>query len=166
MLELNLYKNNDSTSAQYGKAYARVDQKETYTIDSLAEHMADHNTPFSKGTIQGILTDMVGCIRELALNGNTVKIDNLAIFMCSVESNPMSRYAVARAAIGAKTARVNGQPTETGNAVKAVKLLAKSTGVFTRDELKKDVHLGWTKKAQELIDADKAAMAAAAGGNG
>jgi len=158
MLELNLYKNNDANSEQYGKAYARVDQKQTYTIEMLAEHMADHNTPFSKGTIQGILTDGVGCIRELCLAGNTVKIDNLAIFMCSVESNPMSRYAVARASIGPKTTRVGNTTVETGNAVKAVKLLAKSTGDFTRDELKKDVKLGWTKKAQELIDADKETM--------
>ncbi len=158
MLELNLYKNNDANSQNYGKAYARMDQKETYSIEKLAEHMADHHTPFSKGTINGILTDAVSCIRELCLNGNTVKIDNLAIFMCSVESNPMSRYAVARAAVGNKSTKVDGQTVETGNAVKSVKLLAKSTGRFTRTELNKDVRLGWTTKAQELIDADKAAM--------
>ena len=164
MLELNLYKNNDANSQNYGKAYCRVDQKETYTIEKLAEHMAEHNTPFSKGTIDGILTDAVNCIRELCLNGNTVKIDNLAIFMCSVESNPMSRYGIARASIGNKSTKVNGQTVETGNAVKSVKLLAKSTGNFTRAELNKDVRLGWTKKAKELIEDDKAAMAQANNG--
>ena len=73
MIELNVYKNTDSTSAQYGKAYARVDYKEQFDVNKLAKHMAEHNTPFSEGTIRGILTDMVKCIRELTLNGNAVK---------------------------------------------------------------------------------------------
>ena len=72
----------------------------------------------------------------------------------------MSRYAIARAAIGNKTTKVDGQTVETGNAVKSVKLLAKSTGNFTRAELNKDVRLGWTKAAQDLINADKNAQAA------
>ena len=164
MIELNVYKNTDSTSAQYGKAYARVDYKEMFDVPKLAKHMAEHNTPFSEGTIRGILTDMVKCIRHLTLDGNCVKIENLAIFKASVQSNPCSRYGVMRATIGNKTARVNGQNVETGNAVKNVKLLAQSTGTYTRDELNKDAVLAWTKKAQELIDADKAVMASANNG--
>ena len=166
MVELNVYKNTDSTSAQYGKAYSRVDYKEQYDVAKLAKHMSEHNTPFSEGTIRGILTDMVKCIRELTLNGNCIKIENLAIFKASVVSNACSRYGVMKASIGAKTARVNGQPAETGNAVKSMKLLAVATGDYSREELNKDATLGFTKKAQELIDADKQAMAAAAGGNG
>ena len=162
MVELNVYKNTDTTSAQYGKAYSRVDYKETFDVPKLAKHMSEHNTPFSEGTIRGILTDMVKCIRELTLNGNCVKIENLAIFKASVQSNPCSRYGVMRAQIGPKTTRVNGQNVETGNAVKSMKLLAVATGGYTKAELNKDATLGWTKKAQELIDADKAVMAQSA----
>ena len=43
----------------------------------------------------------------------------------------------------------------TGNAVKRVKLLAQSTGEFTRDELAKDVSFRWTKYAQDLINKAK-----------
>ena len=158
MIELNVYKNTDTTSAQYGKAYARVDYKEQYDVVKLAKHMSEHNTPFSEGTIRGILTDMVKCIRELTLNGNTVKIEDLAIFKASVQSNPCSRYGVMRATIGAKSVRINGSPVETGNAIKSVKLLAQATGEYMRDEPNKDAVLGWTKKAKEAIEADKAAM--------
>ena len=119
-----------------------------------------------EGTIRGILTDMVKCIRELTLNGNTVKIENLAIFKASVKANACSRYGVMRATIGAKTVRVNGQPIETGNAVKSMKLLAQATGEYTAAELNKDAMLGWTKKAQDAINADKAAMAQTSGGQG
>ena len=54
--------------------------------------------------------------------------------------------------------------TETGNAVKSMKLLAQATGEYMREELNKDVVLGWTTKAQELINADKAVMAGGSGG--
>ena len=158
MVQLNVYKNNDANSQYYGKAYCRVDYKEEFDIDKLADHMAEHNTPFSKGTIKGILTDMVSCIRELTLNGNTVKIANLAIFKDSVQSNTCSRYAVMRAAIGSKSLKVGGQTVETGNAVKSMKLLAQATGAYTKKELNKDTTLGWTKLAQEYIDDDKEAM--------
>jgi hypothetical protein len=158
MVQLNVYKNNDSTSEQYGKAYARANYLQTLSVSDLAKLMAEHNTGFSPGNIEGILVDAVKTIREQTLMGNTVKIDNLAIFKCSVIGNPCSRYGIMKAKIGAKTARVNNQTVETGNAVKSTKLLAVATGEYSKTELNKDVTLGWTKKAQELIDADKALM--------
>ena len=95
---------------------------------------------------------------EYLLTKNTVKIEDLAIFKASVESNASTRYGIMRAQIGPRTTKVNGVVTQTGNAVKNVKLLAQATGEYTREELNKDATLGWTKKAQELIDADKALM--------
>jgi hypothetical protein len=44
---------------------------------------------------------------------------------------------------------------KTGAAVKVIKLLAQSTGDFTRDELKKDVKLAWTDKTKAEIAAAK-----------
>ena len=158
MVQLNVYKNTDTTSAQYGKAYARADYKQTLSVSDLAKLMAEHNTGFSPGSIEGILVDAVKTIREQTLMGNCVKIDNLAIFKCSVISNACSRYGVMKAKIGAKSVRINGQTVETGNAVKSMKLLAVATGNYTKEELNKDATLGWTKAAQEKIDADKAAM--------
>lgn len=67
--------------------YGSVRHEEpTMSLDDLAEHMAEHNTPYSKGTIVGILTDMVSCIKEKTLEGRKVKIDNLAIFSLQVKS--------------------------------------------------------------------------------
>ena len=166
MVELYLTKNTNMSSHAYGKYYARVDYKQQYSIDDLAEHMAAHNTPFSKGAIAGILRDAAFCIRELTLEGNTVKIDNLAIFKCSVEANGVSKLYDAendvtiRAALGPATTTKKDDEGQTvvvptGNAVKSVKLLAQSTGEFTREELNKDVSFRWTKYAQEMINKAK-----------
>jgi nucleoid DNA-binding protein len=55
-------------------------------MTGLAEHMANHNTPYSQGTIMGILTDMVTCIKELLLDGKSVRIDNLAVFSVGIKN--------------------------------------------------------------------------------
>ena len=97
MIELYLSKVTESSeSEQAGKLYARVSYKQTMTVQDMAEHMAEHNTAFSEGTITGILIDFVKCIREQVLNGNTVKIDNLAIFKATVEANGLGPSTTLR----------------------------------------------------------------------
>ena len=61
---------------------------------------------------------------------------------------------------------VLAQGAKTGSAVKTVKLLAQSTGDFTREELKKDVKFGWTDKAQAEIAAAKGETTNAPANNG
>lgn len=85
MILIKLVKNKNKTIKEaYGKYYARPVVTETIGIDELAEHMASHNTPFSKGAIKGLLTDMVSCVKELVLQNKAVKIDNLAIFSIGI----------------------------------------------------------------------------------
>ena len=81
-----LKQNKNSKSLAYGKWYAYPVIEETIDLDSLAEHMANHNTPYSKGAITGVLTDMVNCIKELLLEGKNVKIDDLAIFSIGIKN--------------------------------------------------------------------------------
>jgi uncharacterized membrane protein YgcG len=157
MIELYLSKvTENSETEQVSKLYARVDYKESLDIEDMAHHMAKHNTAFSEGLIMGILIDFVKCVREMVLNGNTVKIKNLAIFKATVEANALETLydadadKVATATIGALK-----EGDKTGPAVKVVKLLAQSTGEFTRDELKKDVKMGWTDKTKAEIAAAK-----------
>ena len=160
MLELYLSKVSESSESELaGKTYARVDYKETLTVQDMAQHMAEHNTAFSEGTITGILIDFVKCIREQVLMGNTVKINNLAIFKATVEGNPLDvLYDPETDKTVTATMGTLKPGDKTGPAVKVVKLLAQSTGDFTREELKKDVKFAWTDKT-------KAEIAAAKGGN-
>ena len=160
MIELYLSKNNNEISPSYGKYYPRVSYKQTLDIHDMAKHMAEHNTPFSEGTIEGILRDFVKCVREQTLNGNTVKVDDLAIFKVSVIGNGCAKLYDAdvdktiTASIGSMK-----KTDKTGPAVQSLKLLAQATGEYTREELNKDGRLAWTDKAEEMI-------ALAKGGNG
>ena len=82
-----LKQNRNSKSAAFGKYFAYPVIEETVTLDGLAEHMSNHNTPYSKGAIKGMLTDMVSCIKELLLEGKNVKIADLAIFSLGIKNN-------------------------------------------------------------------------------
>ena len=126
------------------------------SVQDMAHHMSEHNTMFSEGSITGILIDFVKCVREMVLMGNTVKIDNLVIFKATVEANGLETLydpeqdKVASASIGTLP-----EGAKTGAAVKVIKLLAQSTGDFTREELKKDVKLSWSDKTKAEISAAK-----------
>ena len=167
MIELYLSQNKNSKSAAYGKHYPRVSYKQTLNIHDMAVHMAEHNTPFSEGTIEGILRDFVKCTREQTLMGNTVKVDNLAIFKVSVIGNGCTKLYDAdtdktiTASIG-----VLKKTDKTGPAVGSLKLLAQATGEYTREELNKDGRLSWTDKAAEEILSAKGGSTNAPSGNG
>ena len=88
--------------------------EETIGLDELAEHMASHNTPFSKGAIKGILTDAVVCTKELLLLGKNVKFPDLAIFSIGLKvkggADTKENYSVAKFIIGLKLrARATGE---------------------------------------------------------
>lgn len=158
MIELSWYENTVPFKNEK-KWYVHSVQKQEMDIKAMAQHMEEHNTPFSAGTIEGILTDFVKCIREQILNGNTVKIDNLAIFKLSIESNGYDTFG---------NQDKDGRPTAIakvgeGNAVvKSAKLLSQATGKMMRERLNLDVKFAWDTETQ--AEFDKLKKAAAGGG--
>jgi predicted histone-like DNA-binding protein len=118
------YQNKNKQSAVYGRWFARaVTIGKTISLDDLAKHMSEHNTPYSKGAIKGVLTDMVDCIRELVLEGKAVKLPNLAIFSAGIET--------------AKGGAAKSEEFSTSKHIDSVYLRARATGEFTRAELTK-----------------------------
>ena len=86
MIRYVLKQNKNEDSKVYGKWFAYPVIEETLNLDALSEHMSNHNSPFSKGVIKGLLTDMVNCIKEQLLEGKNVKIDDLAIFSIGIKN--------------------------------------------------------------------------------
>ena len=121
MIKYILKKCKNAKSAVFGKQFAYPVVEETLDLDALAKHMSQHNTPYSKGMIRGVLTDMVRCIKEILLEGKNVKIDDLAIF-----------------SIGIKNAKGGAETEEDFNVtknIKSVKLRARATGELTAKSL-------------------------------
>ena len=139
-LQLNLYKNNNKKSKSYNQIFGRVENQKPLSLEELAEHMHEHNSPYDEGTILGVLKQMTRCIRELILDGKPVKLTDLCIFKAAVTSTGAETYS----------------GYDLGKNVKTVRLACYATGRFTRTELNKLARLGYTSLAQSLRDTENA----------
>ena len=179
-LELNLTKNtNDAIQGTLGKYYARVEYKGTMGLRELASHMHHHNTAFSKGIITGVLGDMVDCIKELALLGYVVKIDDLGLFKVSVDANGLTLEQGAKISAGRGTQRTDEELSANiaiqQFAVGAVKLIMQATGETTIENMNRDATLAFTSKTKAMVksltgsestDGSGASDSGSQGGNG
>ena len=155
-LELNLTKNtNEKIEGTLGKYYARVEYKGTLSKADLAEHMHEHNAIYSQGLVEGILTDAAKCIRELALQGFVVKIDNLGLFKASVDANGLTLEQGSKIAAGRGAQRTDEElqanPAAQQFAVGDVKLIMQATGNTTIEKMNADAKLSFTSKTKAEV---------------
>jgi len=68
------------------KAYANLQLTGIVNINELAEHITDHNSVFSKGTVVGVLTELSECMRELILQGYKIQLGDIGSFAPSISS--------------------------------------------------------------------------------
>ncbi len=156
MIELNLTLNtNDAIEGVKGKYYPRVEYKESISMAKLAKHMHQHNTVYSKGVIIGVLSDMVSCIKELCLDGNVVKIDDLGLFKATVEGNGLTLKSGAKISAGVGAQRTDEELqadiTKQQMAISAVKIIMQATGETTMSEMTRDSSTTFTSKTKQLI---------------
>ena len=127
MVRYILKQNKNKLSQIYSKWFAYPVIEETVDLDGLSEHMSNHNSPYSKGVIKGLLTDMIGCIKELLLEGKNVKVDDLAIFSLGIKN------------------KKGGAPTEEeftiSKNIEGVKFRARATGTLLAKSLNLDATL-------------------------
>jgi predicted histone-like DNA-binding protein len=148
MVRYILKQNKNSQSPIFGKWFAYPVIEETINLDGLAEHMSNHNTPYSEGVIKGLLTDMISCIKELLLEGKNVKIDDLAIFSLGIKN---SKGGSATEEDFSVTKNING-----------VKLRARATGTLLAKSLNLDATL---KKATAISGSTSTSGNSANSGN-
>ena len=133
MLKYQIYKSMLKDSPSYGKYYARIVSSGTLDVKGLAEHMAKHNTPFSPGTITGILTDAISCIKELALDGKRITLDGLVSIGLSITH---------------KMGAASADEFSVAKCVDKVKLVAMGVGEFSSSLLTTQAKLSESKTYQ------------------
>ena len=130
----------------FGKWFAKNVVEETIDLDGLADHMSHHHSPYSKGVIKGLLTDMIGCIKELLLEGKNVKIDDLAIFSLGIKNKEMA---------------VKEDDFTVSKNIGGVKLKARATG----DLMSKSLNLEATLKKATFVNGKLTTEPSTGGGN-
>ena len=117
--------------------------------------MHQHNAQWSRGLVVGLLTDLVDCIKELALQGYCIKIDDLGLFKATVEANGLTLQQGAKVSAGRgiqrKDDELQADISKQQFAIKNVKLLVQATGETTIDNMNDEAQTGFTSKAKALI---------------
>jgi predicted histone-like DNA-binding protein len=134
-----------------GKWYARVVSGETIDIEALAEHMANHQSPYTAGTLKGILTDMVDCTKELLLAGNTVSLDDLANFSVAIVN---------------KKGCENKADYKVSEYVEGVKMMVRPIGKLSSSSLNLDATLKRSALDKELDGVTTTTTPGSTGGSG
>ena len=156
MLEINLTKNtNDAIQGTSGKYYGRVEYKGTLGVKDLAKIMKKHTTAFSLGEITGMLLDLASLIKEYALMGYVVKIDDLGLFKASIDANGLTLEQGSRVSAGRGAQKTDEQLAEKPDAMQfavgAVKMIMQATGETTIASMNGEAQLQFTSKTKALI---------------
>ena len=84
--QVNLRKNENTTSRAYGLYYFEAEKKEPLSLKGFARHMAEHGKLATYEMLVLVLQNVVSCMKELVTQGQPVKLDGLGIFYPSVET--------------------------------------------------------------------------------
>ena len=68
------------------KFYATAVQDRTMEFEDFVTHISQHNSPYSRGTVHGVLMDTLDCLQELILDGKSVRFADLGLFSIGMTS--------------------------------------------------------------------------------
>ena len=100
--------------------YATVVTDREMDFEQFVDHISSHNSPYSRGTVHGVMMDMLDCLKELILDGKSVRLGDLGLFSIGMSS----RGEVSRDKV-------------TSASVQDIHLLVKNTKNWSNSELKK-----------------------------
>ena len=100
--------------------YATVVTDREMNFEEFVDHISSHNSPYSRGTVHGVMMDMLDCLKELILDRKSVRLGDLGLFSIGMSS----RGEVSRDKV-------------TSASVEGIHLLVKNTKNWSNSELKK-----------------------------
>ena len=66
--------------------YATVVTDREMNFEEFVDHISSHNSPYSRGTVHGVMMDMLDCLKELILDGKSVRLSDLGLFSIGMTS--------------------------------------------------------------------------------
>ena len=100
--------------------YATAVSDREMSFEDFVTHISEHNSPYSRGTIHGVLMDTLDCLKHLILDGKSVRFSDLGLFSIGMTS----RGEVSKEKV-------------TAASVLGVHLIVRNTKTWSNAELKK-----------------------------
>ena len=66
--------------------YATAVSDREMSFEDFVTHISEHNSPYSRGTIHGVLMDTLDCLKHLILDGKSVRFSDLGLFSIGMTS--------------------------------------------------------------------------------
>ena len=82
---VNLRKNKNQYNAGYGQYYPEADTKEPLNLKVFARHLAEHGKLVDYPMAVLVLQNIVACMKEMAIQGQPVKLDGFGTFSPTLE---------------------------------------------------------------------------------
>ena len=79
-MKINLRQNQNEESKVYGKYFCEPDSNEPLSTKGFARHLSEHGKLASYDMLVLVLSNVVGCMKELLTQGIPVKLDGLGTF--------------------------------------------------------------------------------------
>ena len=98
---VNLRKNKNQYNPGYGNYYAEADSKEPLNLKGFAKHLSDHGKLVDYPMAVLVLQNIVSCLKELAVQGQPVKLDGFGTFTPIIESDGKEAKSTVEATIEA-----------------------------------------------------------------
>ena len=102
------------------KWYATSVTDREVDFEGFVSHISDHGSPYSRGTIHGVLMDALDHLQELILDGKSVRLSDLGLF-----------------SIGMSSKAEDTKEKVTAASVEGVHLIVRNTKTWSNAELKK-----------------------------
>ena len=100
--------------------YATVVTDREMNFEEFVDHISSHNSPYSRGTVHGVMMDMLDCLKELILDGKSVRLGDLGLFSIGMKSHgELTRDKVS------------------ASSVEDIHLIVRNTRSWSNSELKK-----------------------------
>ena len=102
------------------KWYATAVSDREMSFEDFVSHISEHNSPYSRGTVHGVVMDALDCLKELILDGRSVRLSDLGLF-----------------SIGMSSKAEDNKDKVSAQSVQGVHLIVRNTKTWSNSELKK-----------------------------
>lgn len=128
-----------------GKVYAKAVTTETLSFQDFIEHVISHGSVYDRGTVQGIMLQMVDCMKELMLDSKKIWLGDLGVFYLSLKNKSaadLDSFNISDNVVGVRVKFRANQGKTAGLDSKSIRKQAKFINIEVLNGTKKEKEEG------------------------
>ena len=128
-----------------GKVYAKAVTTETLSFQDFIEHVISHGSVYDRGTVQGIMLQMVDCMKELMLDSKKIWLGDLGVFYLSLKNKSaadLESFNISENVVGVRVRFRANQGKTAGLDSKSIRKQAKFINIEVLNGTKKEKEEG------------------------